>query len=242
MSFKKEQYMNDTAVILAGGKGTRLWPYTAVLPKPLVPVGERAVLEILIGRLKACGVTKLFICVNHFAELIRTFFGDGSKYGVSIEYSLEDMPLSTVAPVKLIKTLPNHFLVMNGDLLTDMDFRDLMRIHLEHKALLSVATFCRSIKIDFGVIDVDHRKQFAKGFQEKPTYNFEVSMGVYAFDRRILDLVPENRPYGFDELMRDMLSAHKNVSIFRYNGFWLDIGRPEDYDKANEEIKKVSLL
>ena len=230
------------AVILAGGKGTRLKPYTSVIPKPLVPVGERAILEILITRLKKLGVDELFICVNHFAEIIMAFFGDGSKFGLKINYSTEEKPLSTVAPIKLISNLPENFLVMNGDLLTDLDFGALYDFHLRNKALLTVSTYQRRTKIDFGVIDIDAGAHVATGFREKPEYTFDVSMGVYAMNRKVLDFVPENESFGFDNLMTTLLERHEPVKIYPYNGYWLDIGRPDDYEKANEDIDLLNTL
>jgi len=228
-------------VILAVGRGTRLRPYTTVIPKPLVPVGDRAVLEILLDNLRLYGITEIVMCVNHYAELIKAYFGDGSRYGLKIEYSLETKPLSTVAPLKLISGLPENFLVMNGDLLTELDFAEFFNYHLQHEGLLTVATYRREVHVDFGVIDIDEDFNQAIGFREKPTYAFDVSMGVYAFNRKVLDFVPENHAFGFDNLMVKMLDLQQPVNIFRYNGYWLDIGRPADYEKANADIEKFEM-
>jgi len=228
------------AVILAGGKGTRLKPYTTVIPKPLVPVGERAILEILISRLKKQGVDEIFICLNHFAEIIMAFFGDGSRFGLKIHYSLENEPLGTVAPIKLIRDLPEQFLVMNGDLLTDLNFSNLFTYHLQRQSMLTVSTFTRKTKIDFGVIDVDPLKSVATGFREKPEYTFEVSMGVYVMNRSVLEYVPLGQPFGFDNLMLTLLGSNQAVNIFHYDGYWLDIGRPDDYEKANDDIDRLT--
>ena len=230
------------AVILAGGKGTRLKPYTTVIPKPLVPVGERAIIDILIARLRKCGVEEVFICLNHFAEIIMAFLGDGSKYGIKINYSLEEEPLGTVAPIKLISNLPENFLVMNGDLLTDLDFRELYNFHIEHQALLTVSTYHRTSKIDFGVLDLDEVNNRVTGFREKPEYSFNVSMGVYVMNREILNHVPKNSPFGFDNLMLELLEKKLTVEVFPYNGYWLDIGRPDDYEKASEDIETLSSI
>ncbi len=227
------------AVILAGGKGTRLKPYTTVLPKPLVPIGEKAILEILLSGLKKSGVTTVYLCVNHFAELIMAFLGDGSKLGLEIKYVLEDKPLGTVAPIKLIKDLPDDFLVMNGDLLTNLDFRELYDMHVNARSLLTVSTYQRTTKIDFGVIDMDKDKDTVIGFREKPVFDFEVSMGVYAMNRKVLDFVPFNEPFGFDNLMLKMLEMKQPISVNRFKGYWLDIGRPEDYEKACEDYEQV---
>jgi NDP-sugar pyrophosphorylase family protein len=228
------------AVILAGGKGTRLKPYTTVIPKPLVPVGEKAILEILITRLQKEGVDEVFICLNHFAEIIMAFFGDGSRFGLKINYSLEEEPMGTVAPVKLINGLPEDFLVMNGDLLTDLPFHELFSYHLKSHALLTVSTFTRKTKIDFGVIDVDPVSLLATGFREKPEYTFDVSMGVYVMKREVLDFVPPKTYFGFDNLMLTLLEKKCPAKIFPYEGYWLDIGRPDDYEKANEDIEMLS--
>ncbi len=230
------------AVILAGGKGTRLKPYTSVIPKPLVPVGERAILEILVTRLKKAGVDEIFICLNHFAEIIMAFFGDGSRFGLKINYSIEHEPLGTVAPIKLIRDLPDHFLVMNGDLLTDLNFTDLFQYHLDGNSLLTVSTFVRNMKIDFGVIDVDEKSMLAKGFREKPEYTFSVSMGVYAMNRKVLDFVPDSTSFGFDDLMLTLLNNNEPARIYPYHGYWLDIGRPDDYEKANDDIEFLNKI
>ena len=229
------------AIILAGGKGTRLKPYTTVIPKPLVPVDNRAILEILIGRLKKCGVTQLTLCVNHLAQLIMAYFGDGSKWGVKIKYSMEEESLSTVAPIKLIKDLPENFLVMNGDLLTDLNFKKLYNYHLENNALITVATYKRTTKIDFGVIDINKNENVVVGFKEKPEYELNVSMGVYVFNRKVLDFTPDEKPFGFDDLMLTLLDKEQTIKVYPYDGYWLDIGRPEDYEKANEDLGKLSL-
>lgn len=226
------------AVILAGGKGTRLKPYTTTLPKPLVPVGERPILGIVLDQLHSAGVNKITITVNHLAELIMAFFGDGSKFGLEIEYSLEDKPLGTVAPVKLIKDLPEHFFVMNGDLLTDIDYNVLYDAHVKSGAKLTVATYRRDAVIDFGVMDIDETGRVV-GFREKPTYHYNVSTGVYVYSRSVLDRVPENQPYGFDNLVLDMLRDGEPINTHRHTGYWLDIGRPDDYERANQDIAKI---
>jgi len=201
-------------------------------------IGEKAIIEILMNRLRKSGVDEVYLCINHFAELIMAFLGDGSKFGIIIHYIKENQPLGTVAPVKLIPDLPENFLVMNGDLLTDLDFKVLFDQHMVNKALLTVSTYQRKTKIDFGVIETN---QFGKviGFREKPTYDFEVSMGVYAMNQKALEIVPENTPFGFDNLMLAMLEQKKEISTFPFNGYWLDIGRPDDYERANEDYEKL---
>ncbi len=227
------------AVILAGGKGTRLRPYTTTMPKPLVPVGDRAIMEILVEQLVDAGCTHVTVAVSHLAQLIMAYFGDGSRWGLKIDYSFEHKPLSTIGPLKLIRDLPEHFLVMNGDVLTDLNFADLYRTHLASGAMGTVATYERDVRIDFGVLKYDPVGRRVTGFVEKPVEHFSVSMGTYAFSRKILDLVPDDTAFGFDHLMLAMIAGGLDVRAYPFNGFWLDIGRPDDYDRANSEFEQI---
>jgi len=222
------------AVILAGGKGTRLRPYTVVLPKPLMPIGDYPILEVVIRQLAAHGFERVTMAVNHQAELIKAFFGDGSKWGVQIDYSLEDEPLGTMGPLKRIGDLPEHFLVMNGDVLSDLDFA---AFHAEHTAanrLFTISSHRREHTIDYGVLLTSGAT--LDGFQEKPVSAYEVSMGIYMVSREILSFIPASGPYGFDHLMRDLLAARRTVHVSRFNGYWLDIGRADDYRQAIDEF------
>ena len=230
------------AVILAGGKGTRLKPYTTLIPKPLVPVGDKAILEILLSRLKKFGVTQVHICLNHSAEIIRAFFGSGKKIGLKINYSQEKDPLGTVGPIKLVKDLPENFLVMNGDLLTDLDFNELYSLHVSQNSILTISSYIRKQKIDFGVLDVNPGNGLLTNFTEKPEYTYNVSMGIYAMNRAVLEMIPYNKPFGFDDLLLMMLTNNQPVTVYSYAGYWLDIGRPDDYDKANEDIQMLDSL
>ena len=223
------------AVILAGGKGTRLRPFTATLPKPLVPVGDRAILEIVLMQLKRAGAERVTMAVNHLAHLIMAYFGDGGRWGLAIDYSREEKPLSTIAPLKLIPDLPEAFFVMNGDVLTDLDFRRLYEDHLDHDADITVATFERDAKIDFGVLRTEENNRVV-AFEEKPSYHFSVSMGVYVVSRRLLDVVPDDAPFGFDDLMVACIKRNLNARTYPHDGYWLDIGRPDDYAEACELI------
>ncbi len=217
--------------------GTRLKPYTTEIPKPLVPLGGKPVIEHLLLRLKKYGFTDVFISVNHLAHLISSVLDDGKRLGLNIKYSLEDEPLSTVAPLKLIDGLDNHFLVVNGDVLTDMDMNLLYQHHLNGKTGLTVATHRRRNKVDYGVIEADGNGMVTS-FQEKPHYDLTVSMGVYVFSKSILDLVPDGRPFGFDDLMLKLLENREPISTYAYDGYWMDIGRPDDYEQAKEDIEK----
>lgn len=226
------------AFILAGGRGTRLKPYTVTLPKPLVPVGEHPILEIVIRQLKRVGCTRVTLAVNHMADLIMAYFGDGERLGLEIRYSRETEPLGTVAPIRLVEDLPDDFLVMNGDILTDLDYGKFFDYHLASNTEFTVATFRREQKIDFGVIELNDQDRIA-GFREKPTYQFDVSMGVYGFSKKVLGMVPTGRAYGFDELVHDMLQAGRPIQAYRFAGYWLDIGRPDDFEKANEDVGQL---
>ncbi len=223
------------AVILAGGLGTRLKPYTTVIPKPIVPVGEKAIMEIVINQLASYGVKKITVAVNHLAQLIMAYFGNGERYGLQIDYSMEDKPLGTIGPLKLIKHLPENFLVMNGDILTDFDFESFFNQHIESESIATIATYERDVKIDFGVLNYDGTTKKINRFTEKPTHHYSVSMGIYAFSKKILNYVPDNKAYGFDQLMLDMIDQGESIQSYPFDGYWLDIGRPDDYEKAGRE-------
>jgi len=224
------------AVILAGGKGTRLKPYTITLPKPLVPVADEPILEIIIRNLRKQGIDELDICVNHMGHLIESYFGNGEEYGVKIKYSYERKALGTVAPIKLIKDLPDNFIVMNGDVLTDLSYEDLFSEHKNSNAILTIATFQREENIDYGVIRIDDDGTIYD-FGEKPKITLDVSMGVYAFNKRVFDYVPDDAPFGLDDLMQVLLKNKELVKAHQHSGYWMDIGRPSDYEQANEDYK-----
>jgi len=227
------------AIILAGGKGTRLRPYTISLPKPLVPIGgEMPILEIVIRQLAKCGFTRATVAVNHMANIIQAFFGDGSKWGVKIDYSLEEQPLSTIGPLTLIDDLPEHFIVMNGDVLCDLNYAGFLEYHILRGNDITVSSHKREVKIDYGVLEYDE-SHCLSSFSEKPTYHFDISMGVYCISRRVIESLEKGKPYGFDNLMLDSLKNGRKVEIRPYDGYWLDIGRPEDFDNANENYDSI---
>ena len=228
--------MNKRAVILAGGKGTRLRPYTVVLPKPLMPIGDYPVLEIIIRQLAFYGFEHITLTVNHQAEIIKAFFGDGSKWNIKIDYSYEDKPLSTMGPLKLINDLPEDFLIMNGDVLTDLDFDWFYNFHKNNGKLFSISAFSRTEVSEYGVL-FSNTDNLLTGFIEKPKNNYTVSMGIYMANREILNHIPENIAYGFDHLMLALITKKKEVLIHRHLGYWLDIGRPDDYIQAIDELE-----
>jgi NDP-sugar pyrophosphorylase family protein len=230
--------MSKRAVILAGGKGTRLRPYTVVLPKPLMPIGDYPILEVLVRQLSYYGFDRLTIAVNHQADIIQAYFGDGEKWNVTIDYSLETKPLSTMGPLKLIGDLPADFLVVNGDILTDMNFSQFYESHIRERSMITVACHRRELYSDFGVMEIDPFGRLLE-FREKPVFNLDVSMGVYAVNREILKRIPSKKPYGFDQLMSDLIKAKSPARIRRYDGYWLDIGRPDDYVRAIDEFEQL---
>lgn len=227
------------AVILAGGKGVRLRPYTTLIPKPLVPIGdEHSILEIVLRQLAGCGFTRATIAIGHLGQLIRAYVGDGSQWGIEVDYLSEDAPLGTIGPaLRLIDRLPDEFILMNGDILTDLDYGELLEFHRSAGAPLTVATYRREHRVDFGVLELEGRTITA--FTEKPSLEYSVSMGVYAISKSALSAYTPGLPFGFDELIIDLLDRGELPASFPFSGYWLDIGRPDDYDRANVEFPAI---
>ena len=230
--------MTKHAIILAGGKGTRLRPYTVVLPKPLMPIGEYPILEVIIIQLVKHGFTSITLAVNHQADIIKAFFGNGSKWNVNIDYSIEEKPLGTMGPLKLINNLPNDFLVMNGDVLTDLSFSDFFETHIKSKNFFTISSYYRKQLIDYGVLEMN-TKDHLTSFIEKPQKEYSVSMGIYMVNKEILNFIPNNEAFGFDNLMLKLLEEKKEVNVRNFSGYWLDIGRPDDYIEAIEQFDKM---
>lgn len=230
--------MSKRAIVLSGGKGTRLRPYTVVLPKSLMPIGEYPILEVVVRQLAKNGFRQITMAVNHQADLIMAFFGNGKKWNVKIDYSVEDRALNTMGPLKLIRNLPENFLIMNGDVLTNLAFSKLYDFHVKNKNLFTISSFTREQTNEFGILKVDNKKRLV-GFQEKPTVKYEVSMGIYIANRRILKFIPDNRPFGFDELMLKLIKMKQKISVKKHHGRWLDIGRSDDYNQAINEFDEM---
>jgi NDP-sugar pyrophosphorylase family protein len=225
------------AVILAGGRGTRLAPYTTILPKPLMPVGDKPILDIVISQLRHYGFTDITLAVGYLSELLMAYFGDGSRFGVSIRYSHEDQPLGTAGPIALVEDIDEPFLVMNGDILTALNFGDLMAYHQREQAIATIATYPRSVKIDLGVIESDPQSRLTR-YIEKPTHHYRVSMGIYIFDPRIRAHIPRNQRLDLPDLLMGMLEKQEIVQCYMYDGYWLDIGRVDDYQRAVEDFEQ----
>jgi NDP-sugar pyrophosphorylase family protein len=223
------------AVILAGGKGTRLLPYTTVLPKPLMPIGDMPILEIVLRQLKVGGVDRVTMAVGYLAELLEAFFRDGTRLGLRIDYSMEEKPLGTVGPLTLIDGLDETFLVMNGDTLTTLDYAALVRHHRSSGAAATIGTFSRQVKIDFGVIEANAAGTVVD-YVEKPTLDYRVSMGIYVFEPAVLRHLEKGVYCDLPTLVRRLLDAGERVAAYPFAGYWLDMGRPDDYGRAIEEF------
>lgn len=226
------------AVILAGGKGRRLAPYTTVFPKPLMPIGDMPILEVIIRQLRHAGVSDVTLAAGHLAHLLMAFFQDGDSLGVSIQYSVETEPLGTAGPLALVPDLKETFITMNGDILTTLDYAQLVAFHKRQKALATIAMHRRRVKIDFGVIECNGDWTIVD-YIEKPSYQYSVSMGIYVFEPRVLEYIETGRYLDFPDLVRMLLDSGEAVVGYPYEGYWLDIGRPDDYQRATQEFEKM---
>ena len=225
------------AVIQAGGKGVRLHPYTLLLPKPLMPVGDLPVIEVLLKWLRRWGIKQMFITTGHLGQLIRTLCGDGSQWGIEIVYCEEPEPLGTIGPLRLLKKhLQETFLTLNGDLITDLNLRDLKTYHRQKRGLITVAVTEKTIKADLGILETDDG--LMTGFREKPSMKFYASTGIYCMEPGILDIIPQGVPFGFDDLMNAMIEEDSPVYVYKHDGLWLDIGREEDFRHAQKAFTK----
>ncbi|NLX50049.1 MAG: NTP transferase domain-containing protein [Methanospirillum sp.] len=225
------------AIVLAGGRGRRLYPYTTVLPKPLMPIGDHPILEVILRQLRRAGFDDVVISTGYLHGLIQAYLEGSPGLDVPVRYSHEEEPLGTIAPLRLIDGLEETFLVMNGDILTDLDYRALFDYHRERGALATIATYRRDAVIDFGVLERDHENRIT-GFREKPVYHFDVSMGIYVLEREVFRYIPETGPFGFDDLMYALTGAHEAVCSYPFEGYWLDIGRPDDYERSIREFEE----
>lgn len=226
--------MKPRAIILAGGKGTRLAPFTVNFPKPLMPLGDTPVIEVLMRRLVASGITDITLSLGHLAELVKAYFAHRKEFvsTIQLRYVEEDEPTGTAGSLVLIPDLVDTFLVMNGDLLTDLDFNQLIDHHREHGAWLTIATHERRVKMEYGVIELDGNR--VVGYLEKPETTHHVSMGIYVYEPSVLDLIPRGTYFDFPTLVLKLLEEGKPVSAYVTDCMWLDIGRPDDYARAQQ--------
>ena len=224
----------DTRVVLlAGGKGTRLRPLTVVFPKPLVPLGDKPILEILLSRLKNLEYQNVTLSTGYLAELVVALCGNGARFGLNIDYVHEDSPLGTAGALSLIEGLSENFFVMNGDLLTTLDFRNMERYHINTNADVTIGTYRREIKIDFGVVDTSNG-QF-QGFREKPTFVQDVSMGINMLSNRVLKYVSSGQYLDMPDLILKVHESGGRVMCYQEECYWLDIGRMDDYAQAQQD-------
>ncbi len=221
------------AVIQSGGKGTRLRPYTMILPKPLMPVGSKPVLELLLKWLRRNGIVEVYVTTGYLGHLIRNFCGDGRQWGLRIAYTQEVEPLGTIGALSLLREeLDSTFLVINGDVLTDLNLNRFAEVHRRQGSSLTIATIERTVRIDFGIIEQDQGRVVR--FREKPNFTQLVSTGIYCMEPKVLDHIPDSVPFGFDDLILYMLAKALPVQTFLHKGLWLDIGRVEDFQKAQD--------
>jgi NDP-sugar pyrophosphorylase family protein len=224
------------AVILAGGLGMRLRPYTTILPKPLVPVGDRPILEHIIRRLAVCGVNSVDVCVGHLGELIRVYFSQQDKLPDELElrWHWEDEPLGTAGALGSVPGLDETFIAMNGDVLTTLDYRDLVDYHRAHDAVLTVATKSKRVEIDLGV--VENHGGLITNYREKPALDYQVSMGIYVYEPRVLEYLPGGLCQ-FPDLVLRLLDAGERVAAFPSDAEWYDIGTMQEYERAMEALE-----
>lgn len=227
------------AVILAGGRGTRLAPFTYVLPKPMMPIGDKTILEILLRQMKRAGINHVVLTVGHLAGLMQAFFQDGQQYDLDISYSYEAVPLGTAGPLAMVPNLEKTFMVSNGDVLTLLNFNDLLDFHRQQNAICTIAVHERAVHIDLGVIEQNNGDYVITGYVEKPTLNYRVSMGIYIFEPRVLEYIPKNQYLDFPDLVKILLANGERVVGFPFNGYWRDLGNPEDYSQACLDFEQM---
>lgn len=213
-------------------------PYTTVFPKPMMPVGDIPILEVVIRQLRIAGITDIILAVGHLSELLVAYFGDGHKWGVRLTYAREETPLGTAGPLSLMPGFDETFLVMNGDLLTTMDYRALLAHHHSSGALATIATHERTVQIDYGVLQIDNDERITE-YTEKPSLAYRVSMGIYVFEPRVVDLLQKGVRFDFPDLVNLMLARGDRVVSYPFKGYWLDIGRPDDYHQAVDEFERM---
>jgi NDP-mannose synthase len=227
------------AVILAGGKGTRLAPYTTVFPKPLMPIDGMPILEVIVRQLAHFRIKEMIFTVSHQSEpLLSAYFGNGHRYGVNIRYSREEKPLGTAGPLSLLSDLTETFLVMNGDILTTLDYHRLIQYHRQKKGVVTIAMSQKEVLLELGVMECDPNARLTR-YLEKPTLSYSVSMGVYVFEKEALEWIPRGKYLDFPELIQRLLKQEKRVICFPSGDFWLDIGRHEDYEEAQKQFQKM---
>jgi NDP-sugar pyrophosphorylase family protein len=227
------------AVVLAGGKGTRLQPFTHVLPKPLLPIDERPILDVVLGCLVRDGCSKATIAVGHLGHLIELYCGSGERWSLPLDYFREREPLGTVGAIAQLPSQPDSaFVVMNGDVLSDISFTELLGAHEDSGAELTIATFRRRVRDELGIIERDARNRLT-AYHEKPEHEYLVSMGIYVVSPSAVGLIPAGRKMDFPDLVQALLDEGRAINSHLHEGYWLDLGRPDDYGRANAEFDEL---
>ena len=228
-------------VIMAGGMGKRLRPFTTVLPKPLLPVGDVPILDLVLRQLRHFGCNNITVTTGYLAELILTYLGDGSRYGIKLQFAREKKPLGTAGPLSLIPIeVGETFFVMNGDVLTNLNYLQMVKHHRRTGAVATVATYRRPVTVDKGVITADKSGRIT-GFIEKPTYYNSVAMGIYTLEPVVMKFIPPNTRVDMPEVIHKLLGAGLPVQSFLFDDYWLDIGQPGDYEKAVSDYENIKL-
>lgn len=231
--------IKNQAIIFAGGKGMRLRPFTKIIPKPLLPIGDYSSLQIILKQLKKFQFDEVFLCVGYKADLIKSFFGSGETIGIKINYIIEKNPRGTVGGLKLINSLKNNFLVINGDIITNLNFNILLKDHIKKKNLITAVTKRVNIKSKYGVIYKNNNNLI---FKEKPIIYSNILAGIYVMQKEIINLIPKNKYFGIDSLIKKLLRNRMNINIFDFHGFWSDIGNEEDYNNINRIFSNKSII
>jgi NDP-sugar pyrophosphorylase family protein len=227
------------AIILAGGKGSRLQPFTQHLPKPLMPIEGKPILEWLLLQLQQQGFSQVTLALGHEAHKIKSYFGDGQALGLHINYCLEEQPLGTAGPLRLVPELPENFLVLNADILTTLDFNTLLTEHIKNQRMATVAVHRHTVKNDYGVVQFSPTTGEIIQFEEKPSTTQFINMGIYAFNRAALAALPHQLNCGIDGLLKNLQQQREAIHAFTFDGYWLDIGRPSAYHQAMADAPKV---
>ncbi len=224
------------AVILAGGRGLRLDPYTRILPKPLFPIGQEPIAAILVRQLQKAGFDEIIMCLGYLADLMMAYFQEGDRFGLPIRYAIETSPLGTAGPLKIITDLADDFLLVNGDELTTLDFHALFAHHLQMKADMTVAVQKKLVPSSFGVLDIKDGQVIA--YREKPTLNYWASMGIYVLNNKVLQFIPENDHFDIPDLVQNLLKKQAHIVSFESEDLWFDIGTLDDLEKAQKIFNK----
>ena len=219
----------------------RLRPFTSVIPKPLLPVGKFSSLEIILRQLKKYKFNEVFLCINYKADLIKSFFGKGEKLGIKINYIIEKNPRGTIGGLKLIKNLTRNFLVINGDIISDINLNNLLKNHNKKRSIITTLIKKINIKSKYGVIFKDKNKIV---FKEKPVFSSDILTGIYVMEKEILNSIPNNKSFGIDTLLKKLILKKIDINMYKFDGFWSDIGNEEDYFKINKFFnnKKKSFI